>query len=561
MPQKSLLELKNLSIAFQLDDEQKKGIENISFQLHENETLAIVGESGSGKSITSLAIMDLLPQPPAMIHGGEIYFLGQNLLLSNGKNTYRGKEIAMIFQEPMSSLNPLISCGEQVIEALLRHEAMSKQEAKEKCLQLFEEVQLPQPEIIFKKYPHQISGGQKQRVMIAMALSCNPKILIADEPTTALDVSVQKVILDLLKTLQNKYQLGIIFITHDLNLVKHYADTVLVLNKGNQVEYASCEKIFSQPQEKYTQGLLHSKPKAQERLERLPQVDDFLEDKIFDKKIISNTAFQNHLTSIAQKEIILELKNVSSWYAIKKNLWGKTKNYFKALNQVSLQLHKGESIGILGESGCGKTTLGKTIVGLAEISEGEIRYQGKSIQHFSKSEKEAYTRAVQIIFQDPYSSLNPRLSIGKAISEVLEVHKICSAKERKELSIHLLEQVGLQADVFERYPHEFSGGQRQRICIARALAVQPKILICDESVSALDVSVQAQVLNLLSDLRQQFDLSYIFISHDIAVVKHISDRIAVMKNGFVEEMQDAEKLYHHPLKSYTQNLIKDSLLE
>ena len=571
MQTKPLLQVKNLSIHFNTELGTIVGTENISFDLHKKETLAIVGESGSGKSISALSIMGLLPSPPAKIVNGEALFSGMDLLQTSKEEiaALRGNEIAMIFQEPMTSLNPLKKCGEQVVEAIRLHKKVSQKNAAEQTLKLFEEVRLPNPQELLDKYPHEISGGQKQRVMIAMAISCNPKILIADEPTTALDVSVQRTILDLLKELQEKYEMGILFITHDLGLVNHFADSVLVMQKGKVVEQGDTKSIFNNPREAYTQGLIYCRPNPEENIKFLPQVDDFSiieidnlnADTSFEKQVISDTAHELRIQELQSADTILKIENLSTWYPVKKNFFGKTTNWFEALNEVNLEIKQGETLGIVGESGCGKTTLGKSIVGLAEITQGDIFYNSKSHKAMSKSEKLAYTKDVQIIFQDPYSSLNPRMSIGEAVKEPMEVHGLHASKERKSKAIELLEKVGLDGSQYNRYPHEFSGGQRQRICIARALAVDPKLIICDESVSALDVSVQAQVLNLLVQLREEFNLTYLFISHDISVVKHISDRIAVMHKGRIIEYGDAESIYHESQETYTKELISNSLFE
>lgn len=563
MEGKLILKVENLSIQFNTDQELSLGIENVSFQLNKKETVALVGESGSGKSITALSIMGLLPMPPAQISEGKILFDGKNLLHLKPKDweKQRGKDIAMIFQEPMTSLNPLKKCGQQVMEAIQLHEKLHRNTAKEKTLALFEEVKLPKPSELFNKYPHEISGGQKQRVMIAMAISCHPKLLIADEPTTALDVTVQRTILALLKELQQKYEMAILFITHDLGLVQHFADQVIVMQKGKVVEAGKTKQIFNAPQVAYTDGLIHCRPDVDQRVTYLKQVEDFVANKEIDQMVISPEAYNQRLQSLAQEESIMQFQNLSTWYPMKTNFFGKITHWFEALTNINLEIKKGETLGILGESGSGKTTLGKSIVGLANITSGEIFYNGKALKSFNKQELLAYKKDVQIIFQDPYSSLNPRISIGDAIREPMDVHQLHARKERKEQVIELLRKVDLNPDHYDRYPHEFSGGQRQRICIARALAVQPKLIICDESVSALDVSVQAQVLNLLVKLRTDFELTYLFISHDIGVVKHISDRIAVMQNGRIVEYADAEKIYHHPENSYTKTLLSDALFQ
>ncbi len=559
-----LLQVKNLSIEFQSAGHSIAGTKAVTFDIQVNETLAIVGESGSGKSITALSLLGLLPSPPARLVSGEAIFEERNIysLTEQQLASLRGNKIAMIFQEPMTSLNPLKKCGEQIIEAIMLHQKISRKLAIQKTIALFEEVQLPEPNVLISKYPHEISGGQKQRVMIAMAISCNPRLLIADEPTTALDVSVQRTILQLLKKLQSKYKMSILFITHDLGLVQHIADRLIVMQQGVIVEEGNVSTIFRSPVHPYTKALLACKPNIERRMKYLPQVSlDVGNDStsLFTPEFINTSAYQTRLNDIAATQTILELSEIHSWFPVKRNLVGKTTAWFKALNDISIQVKSGETLGILGESGCGKTTLGKALVGLVPIQKGSIYYCGKHLDQMSKAEKKIYTKDVQIIFQDPYSSLNPRMTIGAAIQEPMNVYKMYSKKERKVKVIELLEKVGLSAMHFDRYPHEFSGGQRQRICIARALAVNPKLIICDESVSALDVSVQAQVLNLLVALRDEFKLTYIFISHDIAVVKHISDRIAVMKDGNIVEYNDAESLYHDPKNNYTQELIRDSV--
>jgi peptide/nickel transport system ATP-binding protein len=561
-----VIEIKNLSIEIKTDDVKRNVLKNISFEISSQETLALVGESGSGKSLTALSIMGLLPIPPATILEGEILFYQNdekiNLLNCNTKEfeKIRGNDIAMIFQEPMTSLNPLKKCGEQVAESICLHQQISNKEAKVKTLQWFEEVQLPNPVLSFDKYPHEISGGQKQRVMIAMALCNYPKLLIADEPTTALDVSVQKTILELLKSLQQKHKMAMLFITHDLALVKEFADKVLVLFQGDCVEKNETKTLFENPQENYTKGLIFSRPNPKQRVHFLNTIDEFLTSKNNSQELISSTQFEEKIAQLATKENVLELKNVDLFYNANASFFSKNKTAFQALKNINLTIKKGETLGLVGESGCGKTTIGKAIIGLEKYASGEILFQGNHIAHFSKDDWKAYRRKVQLIFQDPYSSLNPRINIGEAIKETMDVHQLFDKKDRKEKVIELLEKVGLQADFYKRYPHEFSGGQRQRISIARALALQPEVLICDESVSALDVSVQAQVLNLLVSLREEFQLTYLFISHDLGVIKHISDHIAVMQKGELVEYNDAENLYLNPKNSYTKELLANSFL-
>ena len=572
-----LLEVKNLTVEFKVDHQAIKVLHDISFNLNKNETLGIVGESGSGKSVTSLSIMGLIPTPPGIISNGEILFQSRNgeiidlLKLSNKKlQNYRGKEIAMIFQEPMTSLNPVYTCGNQVIEMILQHQKISKQEAKEKTISLFEEVQLQRPSEIFKSYPHQLSGGQRQRVMIAMAVSCNPSILIADEPTTALDVTIQKKIIELLQNLQAKHNMSLIFITHDLGLISNLADSLIVMYKGKIVEQGSSSEIFNHPKHPYTKGLLACRPPLDIRLRHLPTVSDFIKNneeetksdeqsirKFLENLKINDQERKENLQKIYANEPILEIKNLKTYIPLKRNLFGKVKYFVKAVDEVSFFVYPGETLGLVGESGCGKTTLGRTILKLIKSTDGQIIYKGKNITILENKELRSLRKEIQIVFQDPYSSLNPRLTIGSAITEPMKIHELYSnEKERKNKAIELLQKVDLDESHFYRYPHEFSGGQRQRICIARALALNPEFIICDESVSALDVSVQAQVLNLLNHLKKEFGFTYIFISHDLSVVKFMSDKIIVMKDGKIQEVGEADQLYKNPQTDYTKNLIE-----
>jgi len=573
----SLLEIKNLVTEFRTEDETVKAVDQISFVLNKGETLGIVGESGSGKSVTSLSVMRLIPNPPGKISGGEIIYHSKNkgpidlLKLSEKEmRELRGNEIAMIFQEPMTSLNPVFTCGEQVMEAIIIHQKITKKEAKEKTIQLFNKVQLPRPEGIFDAYPHQISGGQKQRVMIAMAMSCNPSILIADEPTTALDVTVQKTILDLMRKLQDENDMGIMFITHDLGVIAELADKVVVMYKGKIVEQGSVWDIFSNPQHPYTKGLLACRPPLNKRLSLLPTITDFMKedaegkmieisksvDEVINRYVITPEQTKAQHVELYKKEPILRVKNLKTYFPIQKGIFGKVSDYVKAVDDVSFDVYPGETLGLVGESGCGKTTLGRTILRLIEPTGGQVEFMGKDLASLSQAELREMRKHIQIIFQDPYSSLNPRLTVGEAIMEPMQVHGIyADDKERKKKVIELLEKVNMKAIHFYRYPHEFSGGQRQRICIARALALNPKFIICDESVSALDVSVQAQVLNLLNELRKDFDFTYIFISHDLSVVKFMSDRMVVMNKGKIEEMGDSDEIYSNPKTEYTRKLI------
>lgn len=564
-----LLNVENLSVAFHSEYENIQSVRAVNFQMAHGETLAIVGESGSGKSVTALSIMQLLSSNAIIDPGSKISFLSKsNQYLDLTKlerksiEKIRGFEMAMIFQEPMTSLNPLMKCGEQVSEALRLHLKMNKEAARQKTLALFEEVKIPSPHDTYEKYPHELSGGQKQRIMIAMAISCHPKLLIADEPTTALDVRVQKNILSLLRELQIKYKMSILFITHDLSLVRTFADRALVMLKGSCVEVGNIESIFSNPQHLYTKSLMNCRPSNSVRVHYLSTVEEIgngISATSDTKNIISPIQYEKRISNLEKEEkTILEIKDLEVWYALQRNFWGKAIHWHKAVNGVSMTIKEGETMGLVGESGCGKTTIGKAIVKLVDIASGQILYKGRNIADFSKSEMQHYRREVQIIFQDPYSSLNPRIAIGNAIKEPMDVHGIEMAQNRKAKVISLLEKVGLHADHYYRYPHEFSGGQRQRISIARALALNAQCIICDESVSALDVSVQAQVLNLLVSLREEFHFTYLFISHDLNVIKHISDHVAVMSQGKIIEKNDAEALFAAPKENYTRDLL-DSL--
>lgn len=570
-----LLEVKNLVTEFSIEGESMKAVNNISFTLNKGETIGIVGESGSGKSVTSLSMMRLIPNPPGKITGGEILFHDSQGVVNlcsvpeKEMQKYRGNKIAMIFQEPMTSLNPVFTCGDQVMEAIILHQKLSKKEAKEKTIALFQQVLLPRPDAIFDSYPHQLSGGQKQRVMIAMAMSCQPAILIADEPTTALDVTVQKTILELMQELQLKNNMGIVFITHDLGVIAELADRVLVMHKGKIVEQGNVLDVFFNPQHPYTKGLLACRPTLEKRLKKLPTVADFMEisanGEIIEKKSSISEITDSLLVTVADRknaheqlyaqEPILQIKNLKTHF-IKKSFFGKTISMVPAVDDVTFEVYPGETLGLVGESGCGKTTLGRTILRLIEASGGEVYYKGQNLLRLDKNELRALRKEIQIIFQDPYSSLNPRMTIGEAITEPMRVHNLYGNEQaRKQKTLELLQRVNMDQSHYNRYPHEFSGGQRQRICIARALAVNPRFIVCDESVSALDVSVQAQVLNLLNELKREFGFTYIFISHDLSVVKFMCDRMIVMNKGKIEEMGDADLIYANPQSPYTQNLI------
>ncbi|MDR6969095.1 peptide/nickel transport system ATP-binding protein [Flavobacterium arsenatis] len=556
MNNEPLLSIKNLEISFKKEKEFHAVIKNSNYQVNHNEILGIVGESGSGKSVSSLAIMGLLPTSISKITQGSIVFNSKNIadLTAKELQKLRGNEIAMIFQEPMSSLNPSMKCGFQVQEILLQHTNLSKKETKAETLSLFEKVKLPNPELIFEKYPHEISGGQKQRVMIAMAIACKPKLLIADEPTTALDVTVQKEIILLLKEIQQSTGMSIIFISHDLALVSEIANRVLVMYKGEIVEQGETQQVFHHPEHIYTKALISSRPSLDVRLKRLPTIKDYLEEKVNETVVTDKDRSDFHQRLYSQTPI-LEVRNVEKEYFSSAGLFGK-RTGFKAVNDVSFKLYEGETLGLVGESGCGKSTLGNAILQLDKATAGEILYRGQDITKLSGSEIKKLRREIQIIFQDPYSSLNPRIPVGKAIMEPMQVHKLYKTdKECKARTIEILERVGLGEEYFNRYPHEFSGGQRQRIGIARTIALQPKLIVCDESVSALDISVQAQVLNLLNELKENFGFTYIFISHDLAVVKYMSDQVVVMSKGKIEEMADADVLYENPQSDYTKKLI------
>lgn len=554
-----IIEVKKLSISFG----DKQVLNNINFKVEQGDTLGIVGESGSGKSLTSLAIMGLL-SPNVTIHPeSEILFRQDDKMIDLLKlspkelEEIRGNEIGMIFQEPMTSLNPSLRCGEQVEEEIRLHQNLSKEEAKKKVLHLFEQVKLPNPERIYKAYPHELSGGQKQRVMIAMAISCEPKLLIADEPTTALDVTVQKATLDLLKELQEKNNMSMLFISHDLGVIANVCEEVLVMFRGDVVEQGNVETIFNHPKENYTKGLIACRPRLDERAKRLPTVKDFLENPNFKTEIYTEEEREAFHEKIYVNPPILEVKNLKKYFYPSTLFGNATIPNVKAVDDISFKVYPGETMGLVGESGSGKTTLSRTVLLLEKPTAGEIYYNGIDITKLKKEEIRKLRREIQIIFQDPYSSLNPRHTVAQIITEPMQVHKIGQNKaERLKTASSLLQKVGLSDQDLNKYPHEFSGGQRQRIGIARALALNPKFIICDESVSALDVSVQAQVLNLLNDLKTEFGFTYIFISHDLAVVKYMSDQLLVMQHGEMKELNDADKVYAHPITNYTKELIE-----
>lgn len=558
MQNSQILEVKNLITSFR----DVQAVKGTSFYLEKGKTLGIVGESGSGKSVTALSIMQLVAAPGKVTQGEILYRNKEDevvdLLKLSGKSLrkYRGNEISMIFQEPMTSLNPVFTCGAQVMESLKLHLNLSKEAAREKTLELFNRVELPRPEKLLKSFPHQISGGQKQRVMIAMAMSCNPSILIADEPTTALDVTVQKRILSLMRELQEETEMSTIFISHDLGVIAEIADEVLVMYKGEIVERGDVLTIFENPSHPYTKGLLACRPPLDRKLHRLPTIADFWDQQDKKDAKLAETSEGVDDGRVIGAAPLLKVENLTTTFQMPSTWFGAKKRFIKAVDNVTFNVYPGETLGLVGESGCGKTTLGRSILRLIEPASGKVYFDGQSLTDMAPNVLRALRKQIQIIFQDPYSSLNPRIPIGKALMEPMKVHKLGKhLGEQREKVMHLLEKVGLSPEHFNRYPHEFSGGQRQRICIARALAVEPRFIICDESVSALDVSIQAQVLNLLKDLQLEFGFTYIFISHDLSVVRFMSDRIMVMREGKIVELGEADEVYEQPASPYTRQLI------
>lgn len=557
-----LLSVENLSVSFKGENKQFiETVKGISFQIPANTTVALVGESGSGKSVTSLATMGLLPKGQSRIaENSKIIFEGKDLLSLSSKQMRAmcGKDIAMIFQEPMSSLNPVFTVGDQIAEIMRIHLNMGRKQARQRTLELLTEVGIPSPESKIDAYPSQLSGGQQQRVMIAMAIACEPKLLIADEPTTALDVTIQKQILDLLETLRKRRQMSMLFITHDLALVSEIADEVIVMRHGEIREQGLAKAVLEQPQDAYTKALLLCRPQLSHRPYRLPVISDFMQAQdvpVTEAVSLPEVDFAERKRGlVGGEEIILDVRDLKKSFFSRKGLFGKDE--FQAVKGASFQLAKGKTLGLVGESGSGKTTIGLLLMRLQQASGGQALFQGKDILAMSEKEFAQYQRKIQIIFQNPYASLNPRFTVGQILMEPMQVHKIgANDNERKKMALELLERVSLPAQAFDRYPHEFSGGQRQRIAIARCLTLKPEILICDESVSALDVSVQAQVLNLLQDLQDEFGLSYIFISHDLSVVKYISDQIMVMNHGDIVEIANSDELYQSPQHDYTKRLL------
>jgi len=560
-----LLSIKHLGIAFEGEGGLSTAVSDISMDVRRGEIVALVGESGSGKSVTSLSILRLLASPPARYTSGEILFSGRNGqtidLLKQGQEQLRkirGAEIAMIFQEPMTSLNPVFTCGDQVAEAIRVHHKMTAEEARRQAIALFEKVELPDPEGMYSRWPHQLSGGQKQRVMIAMAMSSRPSLLICDEPTTALDVTVQKTILQLIRQLQRTEDMGVIFITHDLGVVAEIADRALVLYKGSVVEYGPVQELFRDPRHPYTKGLLNCRPALHVKGERLPVVSDYMEGR--EPGTVGRPGKESGTAKTpaanggpaAGRKVLMKVDDLRVWYPGKKTFLGKVLSYNKAVDGVGFDVFEGETLGLVGESGCGKTTLGRALLRLVEPTAGRILFKGVELGILPSQELKKLRSKIQLIFQDPYSSLNPRLTAGAAISEAMKVHGL---RGGRAAVIDLLERVSLKAEHYDRWPHEFSGGQRQRIVIARALALEPSFIVAGESVSALDVSVQAQVLNLLNDLKAAFGFTVVFISHDLSVIRYISDRILVMNKGKIEEAGDAEAIYLHPQTEYTKKLI------
>ncbi len=567
-PGKPILAVQNLSVDFSTEEGLVHAVRHVDLELFPGKTHGLVGESGSGKSVTALAVMRLLSRSVSMIRSGSVMFNHPEwgdtdlLAISDKKMQHiRGNHISMVFQEPMTSLNPVQRCGRQLTESLVIHGKATRHDARKRAVELFGEVRLPAPESIMHAWPHELSGGQKQRVMIAMAMACSPAVLIADEPTTALDVTVQKSILELMQHLQGQHNMAVLFISHDLGIIHEVADTASVMRYGSVVETGSVRDLFNNPGHPYTKALVACRPRLDERPEKLATVGDFLtEKKETDAPATNaNTVRGPHPWQLSSKteKPLLEVRGLHTHFITKRNFWGRPVEYHKAVNDISFEVYPGETLGLVGESGCGKTTLGRSIMRLIQSRSGQVIYNGRDLATLSERELRKFRPKFQIIFQDPYASLTPGISIGNAILEPMQVHGILqNTQARKRRISELLERVGLEAAHYYRYPHEFSGGQRQRICIARALILDPDFIVCDESVSALDVSVQAQVLNLLNELKTDFGLTYVFISHDLSVVKYMSDRVMVMQHGRMVELADADTIYANPQNVHTRELIQ-----
>ncbi|MCF6319397.1 MAG: ABC transporter ATP-binding protein, partial [Proteobacteria bacterium] len=555
------LSIQDLTVKFKTQEELITAVNHVSFDIPKGKTVGLVGESGSGKSVTSLATMGLIPMPPGMITSGKILFNGDNLLTKTEKEMrkIRGNRISMIFQEPMTALNPVFRIGSQISEVLRLHKGMTRKQAWNYSIDLLHQVGIPDPKTKIRAYPHEMSGGQKQRVMIAMAIACEPDLLICDEPTTALDVTIQKQVLELMLNLQQEYHMGMLFITHDLGVIADLADDVVVMYRSNIVEQNHVHTIFKDAKHPYTKGLIACRPMLDGNPKRLLTVSDYMNEDGTEKEVPAEKfepMIKPDKSDIDSHPVLLEVKNLKTWFPVKGGLFGRTQSHVKAVDDVSFVVHKGETLGLVGESGCGKTTLGRTILRLQKATSGDVIYDGVNLMELGKEPMRKMRSRMQIIFQDPYSSLNPRMTIGDIITEPMAIHKIGeSKKDRFARAQELMAKVDLKPQHLNRYPHEFSGGQRQRICIARAIGVEPEFIICDESVSALDVSVQAQVLNLLQDLQQDMGLTYIFISHDLSVVNYISDRVGVMNQGKIVELDTAENIYKNPQRNYTKRLL------
>jgi peptide/nickel transport system ATP-binding protein len=556
-----LLSIQDLTVKFKTQEELITAVNKVSFDIPKGKTIGLVGESGSGKSVTSLATMGLIPMPPGQITSGKILFNGDDLLQKSEKEMrkIRGNRISMIFQEPMTALNPVFRIGSQISEVLRLHKGMTKKQAWNYSIDLLDQVGIPDPKNKIKAYPHEMSGGQKQRVMIAMAIACEPDLLIADEPTTALDVTIQKQVLELMLDLQQKYHMGMLFITHDLGVIADLSDYVVVMYRSNIVEKDLVNNIFKNAKHPYTKGLMACRPLLHGNPKRLLTVSDYMNEDGTEKPVPAEKfepMVKPDKSDIDSHPVLLDVQNLKTWFPVKGGIFGTVKSHVKAVDDVSFQVHKGETLGLVGESGCGKTTLGRTILRLQQATSGSVFYDGIDVMAQNKEQMRKLRSRMQIIFQDPYSSLNPRMTIGDIVTEPMAIHKIgANKKERFARAQELMRKVDLKPQHLNRYPHEFSGGQRQRICIARAIGVEPEFIICDESVSALDVSVQAQVLNLLQDLQKDMGLTYIFISHDLSVVNYISDRVGVMNQGQLVELDTAENIYRNPQRSYTQKLL------